>query len=98
MADATLLSNGRYHVMVTAEGTGYSDWQDRAASRWREDAALAGSAAAQVSVDGVESADGWVALVDDASIREVAGSVGREAGSLGPDRPTRNGEQECSSQ
>ncbi|HEY4956367.1 MAG TPA: hypothetical protein VII31_01010, partial [Caldimonas sp.] len=40
MADSTLLSNGRYHVMVTAEGSGYSQWQDMAVTRWREDAAL----------------------------------------------------------
>jgi cyclic beta-1,2-glucan synthetase len=32
-----ILSNGRYSVMVTAAGSGYSRWQDRAISRWRED-------------------------------------------------------------
>ena len=32
-----LLSNGRYAVMVTAAGSGYSRWQDVAVSRWRED-------------------------------------------------------------
>src|SRR5690606_22213166 len=33
-----LLSNGRYHVMVTAAGGGYSRWRDIALTRWREDA------------------------------------------------------------
>jgi cellobiose phosphorylase len=33
-----LLSNGRYHVMVTSAGGGYSRWRDLALTRWREDA------------------------------------------------------------
>ncbi len=33
-----LLSNGRYAVMLTAAGSGYSRWQDIAVTRWREDA------------------------------------------------------------
>ncbi len=33
-----LLSNGRYSVMVTAAGSGYSRWNDLAVTRWREDA------------------------------------------------------------
>jgi len=33
-----LLSNGRYSVMVTAAGAGYSRWNDLAVTRWREDA------------------------------------------------------------
>ena len=33
-----LLSNGRYAVMVTAAGSGYSRWGDVAVTRWREDA------------------------------------------------------------
>ena len=32
-----VLSNGRYAVMVTAAGSGYSRWRDVAVSRWRED-------------------------------------------------------------
>ncbi len=32
-----LLSNGRYHVMATHAGGGYSRWLDLAVSRWRED-------------------------------------------------------------
>ncbi|MBN1609943.1 MAG: carbohydrate-binding protein, partial [Polyangiaceae bacterium] len=32
-----LLSNGRYHVMVSAAGGGYSRWNDLAVTRWRED-------------------------------------------------------------
>ena len=32
-----LLSNGRYHVMATNAGGGYSRWRDMAVTRWRED-------------------------------------------------------------
>ncbi len=32
-----LLSNGRYHVMITNAGGGYSRWKDIAITRWRED-------------------------------------------------------------
>jgi cyclic beta-1,2-glucan synthetase len=33
-----LLSNGRYAVMLTASGAGYSRWRNIAITRWREDA------------------------------------------------------------
>lgn len=33
-----LLSNGRYAVMITAAGSGYSHWKDLSITRWREDA------------------------------------------------------------
>ena len=32
-----LLSNGRYHLVVTNAGGGYSRWRDLAITRWRED-------------------------------------------------------------
>jgi cellobiose phosphorylase len=32
-----LLSNGRYHVMVTQDGTGFSRWQGQALTRWHAD-------------------------------------------------------------
>ncbi|OLD65682.1 MAG: hypothetical protein AUI47_01570 [Acidobacteria bacterium 13_1_40CM_2_68_5] len=32
-----LLSNGRYTVMITAAGSGFSRWGDLAVTRWRED-------------------------------------------------------------
>jgi cyclic beta-1,2-glucan synthetase len=34
-----LLSNGRYAVMLTTAGSGYSRWRDLAVTRWREDVA-----------------------------------------------------------
>jgi cyclic beta-1,2-glucan synthetase len=37
-----LLSNGRYHVMATNAGGGYSRWKDLAVTRWREDATCDG--------------------------------------------------------
>jgi cyclic beta-1,2-glucan synthetase len=37
MPEVQLLSNGRYHVMVTNAGGGYSRWKDVAVTRWRED-------------------------------------------------------------
>lgn len=38
LPEVQLLSNGRYHVMVTNAGGGYSRWKDMAVTRWREDA------------------------------------------------------------
>jgi cellobiose phosphorylase len=35
--EVQLLSNGRYHVMVTNAGGGYSRWRAMAVTRWRED-------------------------------------------------------------
>lgn len=35
-----LLSNGRYSVMLTAAGSGYSKWGDQAVTRWRQDPTL----------------------------------------------------------
>jgi cellobiose phosphorylase len=35
--EVQLLSNGRYHVMVSNAGGGYSRWNDLAVTRWRED-------------------------------------------------------------
>ncbi|OEZ60065.1 N,N'-diacetylchitobiose phosphorylase [Duganella sp. HH105] len=35
--ETQLLSNGRYHVMVTNGGGSYSRWKDLAVTRWRED-------------------------------------------------------------
>jgi cyclic beta-1,2-glucan synthetase len=35
--EVQLLSNGRYQVMLTAAGGGYSRWKDLAVTRWRED-------------------------------------------------------------
>ncbi|MFC6519467.1 glucoamylase family protein [Undibacterium arcticum] len=32
-----LLSNGRYHVMITSAGGSYSRWNDLSITRWRED-------------------------------------------------------------
>lgn len=38
--EVQLLSNGRYHVMVTNAGGGYSRWKNLAVTRWREDSTL----------------------------------------------------------
>jgi cellobiose phosphorylase len=35
--EVQLLSNGRYHVMITNAGGGYSRWKNTAVTRWRED-------------------------------------------------------------
>jgi cyclic beta-1,2-glucan synthetase len=32
-----LLSNGKYHLMITSAGGGYSRWKDLGITRWRED-------------------------------------------------------------
>ena len=36
--EINLLSNGRYHVLISAAGGGASRWNDLAVNRWREDA------------------------------------------------------------
>lgn len=38
LPDIQLLSNGRYHVMLTNSGGGYSKWNELSVTRWREDA------------------------------------------------------------
>ncbi len=35
--EVQLLSNGRYHVMITNSGAGYTRWKNIAVTRWRED-------------------------------------------------------------
>ena len=42
LPEVHLLSNGRYHVMATHAGGGYSRWRDLAVTRWREDATCDG--------------------------------------------------------
>ncbi len=37
LRSTNLMSNGRYSVMVTGTGTGYSRWQDLSVTRWRAD-------------------------------------------------------------
>ena len=37
VAQTQILSNGRYAVMMTAAGSGYSRWGELAVTRWRED-------------------------------------------------------------
>ena len=37
---AHFLSNGRYGVMITSAGSGYSQWQELALTRWRADTTL----------------------------------------------------------
>ena len=37
MPEVQLLSNGRYHVMLSNAGGGYSQWKELALTRWRED-------------------------------------------------------------
>ncbi len=36
--EVQLLSNGRYHVMISNSGSGYTRWKNIAVTRWREDA------------------------------------------------------------
>ena len=35
--EVQLLSNGRYHMVITSAGGGFSHWRDLAVTRWRED-------------------------------------------------------------
>ena len=55
-----LLSNGRYAVMITAAGSGYSRWQDLAVTRWREDA-TSDDSGSYVFLRDVASGERWSA-------------------------------------
>jgi cyclic beta-1,2-glucan synthetase len=54
------LSNGRYAVMVTAAGSGYSRWQDLAVTRWRDDATC-DNTGSYILLRDVESGERWSA-------------------------------------
>src|SRR3989338_9547810 len=54
------LSNGRYHVMVTNAGGGYSRWQNVALTRWSEDSALDNNGSF-IYIRDVESGEYWSA-------------------------------------
>jgi cyclic beta-1,2-glucan synthetase len=53
-----LLSNGRYHVMVTNAGGGYSRWKDIAITRWQEDTTC-DNAGAFCYIRDTESGEFW---------------------------------------
>jgi cyclic beta-1,2-glucan synthetase len=55
-----VLSNGRYSVMLTGAGTGYSRWRDLAVTRWREDPVL-DPWGSFVFVQDLDSGDTWSA-------------------------------------
>jgi cyclic beta-1,2-glucan synthetase len=54
------LSNGRYSVMLTAAGSGYSSWRDMAVTRWREDATC-DDWGSYILLRDVESGEAWSA-------------------------------------
>jgi len=55
-----LLSNGRYAVMLTTAGSGYSRWRDLAVTRWREDVTR-DDRGTYVFVRDVDSGETWSA-------------------------------------
>ncbi|HWA60779.1 MAG TPA: glucoamylase family protein, partial [Caulobacteraceae bacterium] len=55
-----LLSNGRYSVMLTAAGSGYSTWKGLAVTRWREDATC-DDWGSYVFLRDVETGEAWSA-------------------------------------
>ncbi|MFI5304298.1 MAG: GH36-type glycosyl hydrolase domain-containing protein [Nitrospiria bacterium] len=55
-----LLSNGRYTVMVTAAGSGYSQWRNLAITRWKEDVTC-DSYGTYIFLRDVESGEVWSA-------------------------------------
>jgi cyclic beta-1,2-glucan synthetase len=60
MPRTQLLSNGRYAVMLTTAGSGYSRWRDLAITRWREDVTR-DAWGAYVFLRDVHSGEGWSA-------------------------------------
>lgn len=57
---AHLLSNGRYAVMISASGSGYSRWKDLAVARWQEDVSCDASGS-YVFLRDPEGGDTWSA-------------------------------------
>ncbi|MEO8443377.1 MAG: glucoamylase family protein [Gammaproteobacteria bacterium] len=57
---AHLLANGRYAVMVTAAGSGYSRWRDLGVTRWREDVTR-DDTGSYIFLRDVESGEVWSA-------------------------------------
>jgi len=55
-----LLSNGRYAVMLTTAGSGYSCWRDLAVTRWREDVTR-DACGTYVFLRDVDSGESWSA-------------------------------------
>jgi cyclic beta-1,2-glucan synthetase len=58
MPRTQLLSNGRYAVMLTTAGSGYTRWRDLAVTRWREDPTLDGWGS-YVFLRDVDSGESW---------------------------------------
>ena len=63
-----LLSNGRYSVMLTAAGSGYSRWRGLAVTRWREDATC-DDWGSYIYLRDVESDRTWSATYQPTSVR-----------------------------
>ncbi|WP_075213994.1 GH36-type glycosyl hydrolase domain-containing protein [Mongoliimonas terrestris] len=69
-----LLSNGRYSVMLTAAGAGYSRWGDLAVTRWQEDATRE-TGGSLIFLRDVASGDVW-------SAADRAGPSGADAATV----------------
>ncbi len=87
---AHLLSNGRYAVMVTGAGSGYSRWGDIGITRWREDATR-DDWGAYVFLRDVQSGDVWSAGYQpsgvepdsyDVTFTEDRAEIGRRDGTI----------------
>ncbi len=78
--DTHLLSNGRYAVMLTGAGSGYSRWQDLSVTRWREDATC-DDCGSYIFLRDVRSGDVWSAGFQPSGVEpdeyEVAFNEGR---------------------
>lgn len=69
-----LLSNGRYTVMLTTTGMGYSRWRDLAVTRWREDATRDDSGSF-IFLHDTQSGTTWSASTQMAADGERGGEV-----------------------
>ena len=69
-----LLSNGRYAVMLTGAGSGYSRWRDVGITRWREDA-TSDDWGAYVFLRDVGSGEVWSAAYQPSGVEPVSYDV-----------------------
>jgi cyclic beta-1,2-glucan synthetase len=72
--EVQLLSNGRYAVMLTGAGSGYSRWRDLAITRWREDATR-DDWGAYVFLRDVQSGDVWSASYQPSGVEPASYDV-----------------------
>ncbi len=91
-----LLSNGRYAVMLTAAGSGYSRWRDLAVTRWREDATC-DDWGSYIFLRDVQSGEVWSAGFQPSGVEPDDYDVALQRGSRRDRAPRRHADHDVGS-